>query len=168
MMADFFPEGLPNMPPRLRFPAVPPPPDDALFVRRRVEWGDLDSAQHVNNAVYLAYVEDCQRLAANMLGWSSTQARTDSLRPQVYRQQIEYLQPATVDDELEIVTWVSDPQGTTGLWYSVIHRVDDGSTLVRARAEWTRVAMHSTSSSPASLAVAGEEPQCTCAERPRG
>ena len=60
MKAAFFPDGPPAIvPPRSRFPCPAPVSQKVYYQRRRVEWRDLDPAQHVNNAVYLAYIEDC-------------------------------------------------------------------------------------------------------------
>jgi len=63
MMAAFFPGGLPEpAPPRPRFPSAPPPPPGVFRLRRRVEWRDIDAAQHVNNAVYLTWrTAGCRR-----------------------------------------------------------------------------------------------------------
>ncbi len=44
---------------RESFPKPPPPPPGIFKMRRRVMWQDIDQAQHVNNAVYLSYTEDC-------------------------------------------------------------------------------------------------------------
>ena len=49
---DFFPEGPPtSLPPREKFPVVPPPPPGKFEMNLRVAWQDIDSVQHVNNAV---------------------------------------------------------------------------------------------------------------------
>jgi YbgC/YbaW family acyl-CoA thioester hydrolase len=51
---DFYPEGLPETyPARKPFPKAPPPPPGVFRTHRKVEWGDLDTRQHVNNAIYL-------------------------------------------------------------------------------------------------------------------
>jgi len=63
----FFPEGPPSsFPPRKKFPNAPPPPPGKFEMNLRVAWRDLDSVQHVNNAVYLRYIEECgmQAIAA--------------------------------------------------------------------------------------------------------
>ncbi|MBM3290573.1 MAG: acyl-[acyl-carrier-protein] thioesterase, partial [Candidatus Hydrogenedentes bacterium] len=65
----FFPEGAPPDEQRERFPAPPPAPPGADAQRRRVEWRDIDPAQHVNNSVYLAYSEDCAVETSSSRGW---------------------------------------------------------------------------------------------------
>ncbi|MGD8791273.1 MAG: thioesterase, partial [Anaerolineae bacterium] len=62
MKAAFFPEGAPQTaPPRERFPVDSDPAADAHRQRRPVEWRDLDAAGHVNNAVYVDFIEEAGR-----------------------------------------------------------------------------------------------------------
>lgn len=131
MIAAFFPEGPAAAPamPRDPFP-TPPPPRDPFGIRRRVAWSDLDTARHVNNAMYLAYIEDCtvQALAA-VEGWPAE-------APEVLHYRIEYQQPALLDDEVEIMTWTSDNGGGERVRHYTITRVEDGVQLARARVVW--------------------------------
>ena len=60
LVVDFFPEGAPaDFPPRTPFPSAPPPPPGVFSIRRQVSWEDIDTMQHVNNAVYLDYLNEC-------------------------------------------------------------------------------------------------------------
>lgn len=137
MMIAFFPEGPPEQAlPRPRFPSAPPCPADAFRLRRRVEWRDIDTAQHVNNAVYLAYLEDCDWRATTAHGWSLERMQTQGLAVVARRHQIEYRQPAVLYDDLEIVTWLSDVKGTSGLRHYTVRRLSDGALLARARTLW--------------------------------
>jgi acyl-CoA thioester hydrolase len=137
MVAAFFPEGPPNMM-RPRFPAPPHPPPGAFRLRRRVEWRDVDGAQHVNNAIYLAYFEDCAMRAAAVHDWPLTRMRMEGLAILARRHHIEYRQPALLGEELELVTWVSDVERTRAVRHFVVSRVSDGAVLARARSfvEW--------------------------------
>ncbi len=124
MKAAFFPKGVPEAAPaRRRFPQ-PPPPDGESRCRRRVQWSDLDQAGHVNNAVYLDYIEDCgvELLTAEGLTLTARQHR------------IEYRQPALPGDELEIVAWFAEGPGEQRVRHTQIRRSSDGALLVRARA----------------------------------
>jgi len=135
MMAAFFPEGLPELaPPRARFPPAPPPPPGVFRLRQRVEPRDIDAAQHVNNAVYLDYLEDCGLQAAASHGWPPSRMQAEGFAIVVRRQRIEYRQPAALDDELELATWVSDVKRTTAVRHGTVRRVSDGALLARARA----------------------------------
>ena len=140
MMAAFFPEGVPEqVPPRPHFPPAPPPPPGVFRLRRRVEWQDIDTAQHVNNAVYLAYLEDCEVQAATAHGWSPPRMWTEGFAVVARRHRIEYRQPGVLGDELELVTWVSDVEHSTALRHCTVTRVSDGALLARARMLWGAV-----------------------------
>ena len=108
LMTAFFPEGMPERAqPRERLPSASPPPTGVFISRRRVMWRDIDAAQHVNNSNYLAYVEDCAAQVVAAHGWSLERMRSEGAALVVRRFQIEHLQPALLDDELELTTWAS-------------------------------------------------------------
>lgn len=134
MKAAFFPEGLPEPgPPRPRFPGPPQPPAGAFRLHRRVEWRDLDPAGHVNNGIYLAYVEDCGLQWLRSRGWPMARLVAEGLGIVARQHRIEYRQPALLDDELEISTWASDPGTTSVVRHTVIARRHDGALVARAR-----------------------------------
>lgn len=128
----FFPEGVPDkFPPREPFPQAPPPPPGAFTTRRRVAWHDLDSAGHVNNAMYLNYAEDCGVQVVAAYGWPVQRMIDAGFAILLRMNQIQYLQPAYLDDELEITTWVSDVRRSSALRHYTITRVSDGALLTR-------------------------------------
>jgi acyl-CoA thioester hydrolase len=140
MMVAFFPEGLPELaPPRPRFPPAPPPPPGVFRLRRRVEWRDIDLEQHVNNAVYLSYLEDCGVQVAAAHGWPMSRVQTEGFAIVARRHRIEYQQPAVLDDELELATWISDVRRATVIRHYTVTRVSDGALLARARTLWVWV-----------------------------
>lgn len=140
MMAAFFPDGPPaSVPPRSRFPALPPAAPEVYRQRRRIEWRDLDPAQHVNNAIYLAYIEDCGLQVAAAYGWPQERMRQEGFAIVARRHQVQYLVPALMDDTVEIATWVSSIRHSTALRHFVISRVSDGARLARARTLWVLV-----------------------------
>lgn len=129
MKSAFFPEGAPTeAQPRERFPDLSPPPG-AFRQRRCVAWRDLDAAGHVNNAVYVTYVEECGRAA------NAGAAAGSTLWPRQHR--IEYRLPALLGDELELVTWAADGAEGAALRYTFVQG-KDGTLLARARSveEW--------------------------------
>ena len=105
------------------------PPTPVYISRRRVQRYELDSAGHVNNAVYLdwleqAVVEACRQGRAP---WC------EGDNPFQVGVQIDYLHPAQDGDEIEIR---STPVGRTPrgiLWEHEITRPDDGEKLIRAK-----------------------------------
>ncbi len=140
MMEAFFPEGVPEQaPPRSRFPSAPEPPTGVFRLRRRVEWRDLDPARHVNNAVYLAYLEDCAIRALAAFGWSQARLRAEGLAIVARRYHIEYRQPGFLGDELELATWLSDLKDSTAVRHYTVTRVSGDALLARARMLWGAV-----------------------------
>lgn len=132
MMLVFFPHGVPPAAPRReRFPDAPPPPPGVFTITRRVSWQDLDPAQHVNNAVYLAYVEDCGVQLAALRGWPISRIQAEGFALIARQHQIEYRQPALLHDELAIATWFSHLKRATAIRHYTIRRVRDGALLAR-------------------------------------
>jgi acyl-CoA thioester hydrolase len=137
MIAAFAPDGdVPLAPPRERFPEPPPPPPGVFKLRRFPEWRDIDGAQHVNNAAYLDYIADLGVSAAVAHGWSTSRMTEAGFALVARKHRIEYLQPAQLDDELELATWVSDVKRSTCLRHCTITRVSDGELLTRLRSRW--------------------------------
>ena len=134
MRAAFFPEGPPPpAPARERFPASPAPPATAFKQVRRAEWRDVDAAGHVNNTVYLSYVEECALRALAARGWPHSRLDSKGLTIATRLHRIVYRQPALLDDELELTTWLSGIQESTVIRHTTITRTTDGAEVARAR-----------------------------------
>ena len=136
-IAAFSPEGVARREP---FPSTPPP-SGAFKVRRRVEWRDLDPGQHVNNAAYLSYIEDCGVQAAEAHGWSVARMAAEGVAIVTRRQRIECLQQAVLSDELELATWLADAEHSNAVRHVTITRMRDGELVARARTLWEWVEM---------------------------
>ena len=136
----FVPDDPPaEVPPREPFPKAPPPPPGVFKMRLRVEWRDIDAAQHANNATYVTYLENCSVQVAASLGWPMRRMRAAGFGIIARRYRIEYLLPALQDDELELATWVSDVKRATAVRHYTIHRVADGALLARVHGLWVWV-----------------------------
>jgi acyl-CoA thioester hydrolase len=121
---------------RESFPDAPPPPPGIFRTRRRVEWRDIDQAQHVNNANYLAYIEDCNAQVAIAHHWPLERLLGQGIGIVARRYRIEYRQPAFMGDELEISTFVAEPKRSTAVRHYTIRRISDNSLLGRAHVLW--------------------------------
>lgn len=126
--------------PRDPFPAAPPPPPGVFKLRRRVEWRDIDSAQHVNNAVYFNYIEDCGIQAVASFGWPITRMREMGFGIFARRERIEYRLPALLGDELEIATWVFDIKRISATRCYTITRNGELLAQVHTLGVWTDLA----------------------------
>jgi acyl-CoA thioester hydrolase len=156
MIVAFFPEGLSETaPPRVRMPAASPPPPGVFRQRRRVNWQDIDPANHVNNSVYLAYVEDSGAQALTAHGWPLARLWAEGFSIVARRHQIGYLQPALLDDELEVAAWALDVKRASATRHTGITRVSDGTLLARVDSTYVwvdRVTQKPTRIPPAFLA----------------
>ncbi len=130
MINAFFPDGPPaTIPLRKKFPVSPPPPAGKYEMHLEVTWQDLDPAKHVNNAVYINYVEQCGMQAIAAHGWPITRMLNENFAILIRRHQIQYRQPAILDDELVLSTWVSNVRRSTATRHYLIQRKSDGAQL---------------------------------------
>jgi acyl-CoA thioester hydrolase len=140
LIAAFSPEGAPSMaPPRRRAMALPPPPPQVFTVQRHVSWQDIDPAQHVNNAIYLAYAEDAGVQVAAAHGWPMARMMDEGFGIIARRHQVEYRVAARLDDDLDIATWVSDVKRATALRHYAIRRASDRELIASVTTLWVWV-----------------------------
>lgn len=143
MIAAFVPEGLTEpASARPRFPAFPPPPAGIFTMHRRVEWRDIDSAQHVNNAVYFNYIEECGLEVAEAHGWPVSRSEAEGFAALSRAHHIEYRQPALLGDELDVTTWAAPDGRASAFRFYTIKRPKDGVLLAQARTRWVWIDIH--------------------------
>jgi acyl-CoA thioester hydrolase len=94
---------------------------------------DIDGQNHVNNTVYLRWVQEVatahwQTIASNKaqegIGWV------------VLRHEIDYKVPACLGDEIMLRTWVGKATRLTFERFTEIFRRGDGQLLSKARTLW--------------------------------
>ncbi|MCC6801914.1 MAG: acyl-CoA thioesterase [Anaerolineae bacterium] len=140
MIAAFLPDGQPEEAQRRDpFPEMPTPPPGVVTVRRDVEWRDVDPEQHVNNAAYLNYMEECGLKAALSFGWSHHRMQSAGFAIVARQLRVEYRQPATFGDTLIVSTFLSDLRRATTVRHYRITRERDGEQVARARTLWVFV-----------------------------
>ena len=103
---------------------------------RRVEARDLDDRAHVNNVVYLQWVQDAA--AAHWSALAPDGAR-DEIAWVALRHEIDYLKPALQGDEIAITTWVGVADGLSFERFTEMRRRSDDALLARARTLWCPV-----------------------------
>ncbi len=99
---------------------------------------ELDSNGHVNNSVYLAYVEEVAVLHAEALGFGKAWTTLHGGAWVVRKHEIVYHQPARYGDELELTTSLTTMRGARGVRQTVINRAD-GTRLTDVTTEWVWV-----------------------------
>jgi acyl-CoA thioester hydrolase len=97
---------------------------------------DLDAQAHVNNVVYVRWVQD-----AAVAHWESL--TTPETRAEVgwvlLRHEIDYLRPALLGDEVRVRTEVGHLEGLTFERHTEIRAGDGGRLLARSRTLWCPV-----------------------------
>ena len=140
----FFPEGVPaDRQTRQPFPKAPPQPRGTFRMGRAVEWRHIDPNKHVNNAMYMAYIEDCGVQVAAAFDWPMTRMMEAGFGIVARRYRIEYKQAAIMDDELEVATWISDVRRATAVRHYTITRISDEALLARAQVLWVWISLRS-------------------------
>ena len=133
LVDDFFPEGAPgHFPTRKPFPTSPPPPPGVFCMYRRVAWQDIDTMQHVNNAVYMEYINECSYQVCAAFHWPWQRMLEQGFVVFLRQARLQYLQPAVLKDELKITTWVSRINRASAGRHYTIHRAQDGVLLAQA------------------------------------
>lgn len=103
---------------------------------RRVGAFDLDERAHVNNVVYVQWLQDAA--AAHWATLAPDGAR-DQIAWVALRHEIDYLRAAVLDDEIIIATWVGIAEGLSFERFTEIRRATDNRVLARARTLWCPV-----------------------------
>jgi acyl-CoA thioester hydrolase len=94
---------------------------------------DIDEQNHVNNTVYLRWVQEvatthwravASREAQGTIGWV------------VLRHEIDYKAPAALGDEIVLRTWVGKATRLTFERFTEIRRKSDGQLFSNARTLW--------------------------------
>lgn len=95
--------------------------------------GDIDEQNHVNNTVYLRWVQDVA--TAHWRAIASGEAQ-EAIGWVVLRHEIEYKTPACLDDEVVLRTWVGKASRLTFERFTEIRRSSDAQLLSNARTLW--------------------------------
>lgn len=97
----------------------------------------IDHMDHVNNAVYLTFLEDAAWSHTRSLGltWPDYQALDAGCV--VRDHALEYLAPALVGDVLQVGTWITGNDHRLTMWRAYqIRRLCDNRTLLRAHSRF--------------------------------
>jgi acyl-CoA thioester hydrolase len=95
--------------------------------------GDIDEQNHVNNTVYLRWVQDVATAHWRAIASPEAQAAIGWV---VLRHEIDYKTPATLDDEIVLRTWVGKATRLTFERFTEIRRKSDRQLFSQARTLW--------------------------------
>jgi acyl-CoA thioester hydrolase len=102
----------------------------------RVRPSDIDEQNHVNNTVYLRWVQDVA--TAHWKSLASTEAQA-AIGWVVLRHEIDYKMPASLGDEIILRTWVGEASRLKFERFTEIRRRPENQVLARARTLWVPI-----------------------------
>lgn len=100
-------------------------------LERTVEWHEVDSMGHVNNAIYADWLDDAMRVTMNEAGWKVDELRGKGLQLRGEYYNLDYKQGALPGDQIAIATKV---EGITDRLCAVRQRITgaDGVEVLSA------------------------------------
>ncbi len=113
----------------------------------QVKASDIDELNHVNNIVYLEYIQDVAQAH-----WESIMHHPDmeAIRWVARRHEIDYLKQAFLDEILTVKTWVEGFTGVTSIRHCEIYKNE--ILITKSKTIW--VALDSISFKPRRLSTA--------------
>jgi acyl-CoA thioester hydrolase len=98
--------------------------------------GDIDEQNHVNNTVYLRWVQDVATAHWKSLASAESQAAIGWI---VLRHEIDYKMPAGVGDEIVLRTWVGKASRLKFERFTEVRRKINNQVLAQARTLWVPI-----------------------------
>src|SRR3712207_5828933 len=105
----------------------------------RVRHYEMDALGHVNNAVYLHYLEQAAIEHSEQLGFPIQRYHELGGVFILRRLEIDYRMPVVAGDVLTIITWVKDMRGPRSTRRYEIRRQDNNKLVASAEALWAWV-----------------------------
>lgn len=112
------------------------PPHQPFEIEIEIEPSDIDALGHVNNVVFLRWVQDAA--VAHWYALTSERQRAEVVWV-VVRHEIDYKKPALLEDRVRGRTWVGGASRRVFERHTEILRAADGMVLARARTLWVPV-----------------------------
>lgn len=103
----------------------------------RVRTYECDAYGHVNNAVYLNYLEYARHEYLRAVGFNYLEVIQSGYGLYVARIEIDYKKSAYLDDELTIISWPEKKGAVSGVMAQEIYRGQD--LICQARVHWAFV-----------------------------
>lgn len=100
---------------------------------------EMDEQGHVNNAVYLAWMDRAAFAHSCHVGYDGPAYARLNTAFVVRRHEVDYLASAFAGDRILCATWPGKMERFTAIRRHHLVRASDGKTLIRARTEWIYV-----------------------------
>jgi acyl-CoA thioester hydrolase len=98
---------------------------------------DIDAYDHVNNSVYLAWLDRVAWSHSSALGVTLEQCVAMRRGMAAHRTQIDYLRAAVLGDRVLVGTWITASDGKLRVERRFqVRRVANGESLARAHTEY--------------------------------
>ncbi len=104
--------------------------------RLKVRSYECDSYGHVNNAVYLNYLEFGRMEALMEMGFTLDTMKQRGYLVVIRRIDIEYKYPLFMGDPVEIRTWTKDARRSSGTFVQEIFQLEKERLAARAEVTW--------------------------------
>jgi acyl-CoA thioester hydrolase len=108
-------------------------PAQAFELSLAIRPEDIDELNHVNNVVYVRWVQDVATAHWRVL---ATPAEQQEVAWVAVRHEIDYLRPAVPGDAIIALTWVGAADGLRFERHTELLRARDRKILARARTVW--------------------------------
>ena len=92
---------------------------------------DIDNLQHVNNLVYVKWMD---KIATEHWSFLTKENPLPQYVWVVMRHEIDYLKQAGLDDEITVKTWVGETKGVTSVRFMEFYKNE--TLLVKAKTIW--------------------------------
>jgi acyl-CoA thioester hydrolase len=117
-------------------PTDPPAKLNIFEMTVSVGAADIDEQNHVNNTVYLRWVQEIA--VAHWRAIASPEAQR-AIRWVVLRHEIDYKAPASLGDEVTLRTWVGRAAGLKFERLTEVRRRHDSQLLSQGRTVWVPI-----------------------------
>jgi acyl-CoA thioester hydrolase len=101
-----------------------------------VRYYELDGYGHVNNTVYLRYMQEAAMQASAAAGFGLARYAAMNRAWHIHETEIEYLSPLTYGDTVAVTTWVADFSGVRSRRMYEFHRAGSAEPVARAYSDW--------------------------------
>lgn len=94
---------------------------------------DIDELGHVNNAVYVRWLEQCAWQHSNLLGLTLDTYRSLDRAMAVVRHEIDYLASSYCGDSLQLATWITGIDKLRVIRNFQLVNTQSGQTILQAK-----------------------------------